>query len=616
MFKVKFADIGEGLTEGKVTEVLVKIGDSVKMGDSLFHVETDKVDSEIPSPTDGKIAKILIKANQEIKVGDVVVEIDDGKVSTEEPLVQEEENASVVGSTPVSNDVIPSRGGQTKKPAAEVEKAKEIFSAKVEYGNNEIAPSLKDKIGKFEYDVIIVGAGVGGYTSAIKCAQLGLKTLIVEKDKYGGVCLNIGCIPTKTLLKSAYLYSQIKNKAAFYGIKISAESKVEVDWKQFQGRKDEVVAKLTKGVEMLVKKNLVAQVKGEAIAVDQHTIKVGDKKYTCESLVIATGSDANSLRLPGAEEAIKSGFLINSTGALSLKTVPKKMIIIGGGVIGVEFANLYSNIGVDVTILQAMPTILEILDNDVSVEMTKIFKKNGVTIKPNVKILEFKKDSVVYESTTSGEKITIKADVCLQSVGRHAITSGFEKIGIQLTERGFIQIDDYCQTNIKNVYAIGDVNGKVMLAHAASKQGIIVANHIAKKRAMPNDDHKMEFDKIPSCIYTHPEVATVGKTEQEVKASNIDYKAYKFPFSAIGKALADGNTEGFVKLIIEPEFGKILGAHIISSHATDMISEITTVMECEGTISEIAMAIHPHPTLSEAIGEAAEALLHGKPINF
>ncbi|ATZ18930.1 pyruvate dehydrogenase E3 component [Williamsoniiplasma somnilux] len=607
MFEVKFADIGEGLTEGKVTEILVKIGDQVKMGDSLFHVETDKVNSEIPTPVAGTIAKILVKPDEEIKVGQVVFVIDDG--STSSPVKEEnkseaksepvEENASVVGSTPVSNDVLPSRAPEAQKPSQPT-----IQKSSVKYDTKE------------DFDVIVVGAGIGGYVSAIKVAQLGLKAMIVEKQYYGGVCLNVGCIPTKALLKAAKAFDIALNKNDVFGISYPGNVKPSLDWKKVQSRKDDIVGKLTGGVRYLLDKNKVKRIEGKAQALDPNTVEVDGIKYGCKNLIIATGSVPNSLPLPGFAEAAKSGYLINSTGALSLPTIPKKLVIIGGGVIGVEFACLYANVGVEVTILQGLPTILEMLDKDVITEMTKQLKERyKINVITNAKIKEIKDKSVIYELDGKEQKIT--TDYCLESVGRKTVIDGFENMGLDITDRKAINVDDYCETNIEGVYAIGDVIGKAMLAHVASHAGIVAANRIAMKNGSSKaHDIKMDFAKIPSCIYTSPEVAMIGKTEQQLEKEGVEYKAFKFPFSAIGKALVDDHPYGFVKLIVEPKYKTVLGAHIIGSTATEMISEITTLIECEGTITEVARAIHPHPTMSEAIGEVAEALETGLPINL
>ncbi|ATZ16231.1 dihydrolipoamide dehydrogenase [Entomoplasma freundtii] len=630
MYKVKFADIGEGLTEGKVVEVLVKLGDTVKAGDSLFYVETDKVNSEIPAPTSGKIAKINIQTDQEIKVGDVVMEIDDGQKNVEasldtnksqetattksvSPMVDVEENASVVGSTPVSNDLLPPRAQQpiNNKPTTNPE----VETDKLQEQESQAIP--QEQKTTYDYDVIVIGGGLGGYTTAIKSHQLGLKALVIEKDKYGGVCLNVGCIPTKALLKSAKLYEQTRKKTEAFGVELGDNNKVTLNWSVVQKRKNDVVEKLTNGVLYLLKKNQVDHIEGEALSVDNHSIKVNDKVYTGANLVIATGSKPNTLPLPGFSEAKKAGFLINSTEALSLPKVPKKVIIIGGGVIGVEFACLFSNFGAEVTLLQGLPTILEMLDPDISQEMTKLLAdKYGVKIITNAQIVKIEDKNVIFEH--EGREHKLSADYCLESVGRGPVLQGFDNLALDKDNRGFLKVaNEYGQTNIPNIYAVGDINGHLMLAHVASHEGEVAANHIAAKNGLPRaEDLRINYDEVPSCVYSHPEIAVVGKTEPQCQREGINYKVYKFPFSAIGKAIVDGHPYGFTKVIVEEPFGKVLGAHIIGNRATEMISEITVLMEAEGTITELAHTIHPHPTMSEAIGETAQALWSGVAINI
>ncbi|AGY41112.1 Dihydrolipoamide dehydrogenase of pyruvate dehydrogenase complex [Mesoplasma florum W37] len=602
MFKVKFADIGEGLTEGKVAEVLVKLGQEIKEGDALFFVETDKVNSEIPAPVGGKIAKVLISEGQEIKVGDVVIEIDDGSATVEAAPAAEEENASVVGSTPVSNDLIPSRG-----PAPTQNVAAQPTPAPVATKHTDIEES---------FDVIVVGAGIGGYVSAIKTAQLGLKTLIIEKQYYGGVCLNVGCIPTKSLLRTAKVFEDIVHKAANLGIDMKTKDEPSINWNKALERKDGVVNKLTGGVKVLLTKNGVKQIIGEASALDKNTISVNGKKYHCDNLIIASGSVPNELPLPGFAEGRESGFLIDSTKILSLPKIPKTLTVIGGGVIGIEFGCLFAALGTKVTVIEGAPKILPMLDQDVTALMTKTLKeKYKIEIFTNAKVKEVKGKSVVFE--IDGKEQTVKSDYCLESIGRKTVTKGFDGIGLELSERKSIIANDYGETNLEGVYAIGDVTSKIMLAHVASHAGIVTANRIALKANKPDaHDIKIDYSKIPSCIYSHPEIAMIGKTEQQLKEEGVEYKTFKFPFAAIGKALADDDTTGFVKIICEPKYKTLLGAHIIGNRATDMISEFTTLIECEGTITELARAIHPHPTMSEAIGEAAEALESGKSLNL
>ncbi|KAF7378744.1 hypothetical protein HZH68_017158 [Vespula germanica] len=586
MYQVKFADIGEGLTEGTVAEVLVKVGDTVKAGQSLYFVETDKVNSEIPAPIDGKIAVINIKAGQEIKVGEVVMEIDDGTGASASAPAKEatksepvEENASVIGATPVSNALLPRRNHSSSSSTTVQEPVKKEVKQEPIKANVNVEDT---------FDVAVIGAGIGGYVCAIKCAQLGLKTLIVEKEYYGGVCLNVGCIPTKTLLKTT----------------------------QALERKNGVVKKLTGGVKYLLDKNKVTQIKGDAVALDKNTISVNGKNYHANNLVIATGSVPNHLPLPGFDEGRKSGVILDSTGILSIPKIPESLVVIGGGVIGIEFGCLFASLGTKVTVLQGLPTVLEMLDQDIIDVMTKelktTYKMNVIT---NASVKAFKNGEVVYE--IDGKEQSIKGEFVLESVGRKTSLQGFENIGLELTPRKGIEVNEYQETNLDSVYAVGDVVGKAMLAHSAVKSAIVTANRIAKKANKAHaEDITMDFNKVPSCIYTHPEVAMIGKTEQQLKVENVEYKAFKFPFSAIGKALADDDTTGFVKIIIEPKYKAVLGAHIIGNRATEMISEITAVIECEGTITEIANTIHPHPTMSEAVGEVAEALETGKPIHF
>ncbi|WP_156923109.1 dihydrolipoyl dehydrogenase [Mesoplasma seiffertii] len=473
--------------------------------------------------------------------------------------------------------------------------------------NSNSQPKLNNIEDKF--DVVVIGGGIGGYVCAIKCAQLGLKTMIVEKNSFGGVCLNIGCIPTKALLKTAKVFDQIV-KAEKFGIEFENDPKPKLNWSKAQDRKNSVVKKLTTGVEYLLKKNKVVIIKGDAEVTAKNVVTVGDKNYEFKNIVLATGSVPITLNLPGFDKGYEAGTIITSTEALSLPKIPDSIVIIGGGVIGVEFACLYAQLGTKVTLLQGLPTILEMLDEDIIAEMTKVIvNKYGINLVTNAKVKELSNNELIYE--VDGKDQKVKADYILQSVGRKTVAKGFDILNLKMTERNAIDVNDYCETNVSGVYAIGDVTGKSMLAHVASHQGLVVANRIAK-----NLDLKMNYDRIPSCIYTSPEIAAIGKTEKQLKDSNIKYEKFNFPFAAIGKALADDDSVGFVKLIMDPETKVLLGAHIIGNRATEMISEITTLIECEGTIYELARAIHPHPTMSEAIGEAAEALESGKPLNL
>lgn len=468
---------------------------------------------------------------------------------------------------------------------------------------------------QYEYDIMVIGAGPGGYVTAIKAAQLGFKTLIVEKEYLGGVCLNVGCIPTKTLLKNSHVYDMVAHADKF-GIQIDQKIKPKVDWAAMQNRKQKVVSTLTAGVKGLLKKNKVTSVWGEAIPVDAHTITVNKKKYQAEYLILATGSTPRHMPFKGAEQAREAGLMLDSTSVLSLPKLPTSMIVIGGGVIGVEFACMFAELGVEVTILQGLPKILELLDNDISVEMTKILtKEKKVQILPNAfvqsVVTKNNQISVTYEDQIDHKMKTVTADYCLESVGRVPYLGGFaNKLNLKTVPRiEALAVNEFCETNVPKVYAIGDVNAKLMLAHTASAQGIAVIETIA------GISQKINLKHIPSVIYSHPEVASVGITEEQAKEQKLAFKTFKYPLRTIGKAIADGEIEGFAKLIVSAKYGEILGAHIICATAGDMINEMTGYMTSEATLDEIVHTVRPHPTLSEMLTEVAHGL-DSKPIHM
>lgn len=453
-----------------------------------------------------------------------------------------------------------------------------------------------------QYDVIIIGAGPGGYVAAIKAGQEGLKTLVIDKSWWGGVCLNVGCIPTKALLKSAKVLNYFKH-AKDYGIDVK-DSSFSVNWTEMQKRKNIIVKKLTSGVEFLLKKNKVDTVIGTAIFINKNTIKVNNEEYQAKNIIIATGSTTTMIPLNNFQKAIEENFLITSDEILSLNSIPKSLTIIGGGVIGIEFASLFATLKTKVTVIEALDSILAVADNSVSQEMTKILTKQEINIitKAKAKGFNVSKKELVYE--VDGKEQTIISDYVLMSVGRKPVVSNdIKQLNIELGSRGNIITNEYCQTNISNIYAIGDVSSDKMLAHVASSQAIVAIEHILGK------NNVLDMDQVPNCIYSFPEIASVGLTEKQVKEKGYDFKSTIFSLKSLGKAIADGEDDGFVKIIVDKKTGEIYGAHIIASTATDMISEITTTMKSEGTINEIANAIHPHPTLSEAIMEAAHGII-------
>ncbi len=455
------------------------------------------------------------------------------------------------------------------------------------------------------YDVIVLGGGPGGYVAAIKASQLGAKVALVEVDKVGGVCLNYGCIPTKTLLRSAKLYQDLLASSTF-GIDIPALSEASINWDNLMKRKSSVVDKMVGGVQQLLKFNHIDVYNGFGVAEDEHTIRVNDEVIQCKNLILATGSSVKLPSLPGIEDAYEKGIVIDSTGAISLKEQPKTLTILGGGVIAVEFATLYNSLGTKVTLLQRSDTILKNLDKDVRTTIQRHLKKEGVEIITNVKINSIEGHVVNYQI---GEEVkSVEGDYILASLGRKPNLKGLEKLKLDTDKRGVVT-DAHMLTNLPNVYAIGDMAGKMMLAHVASAEGIVAAEAIM--------GHKNEIDyrKIPSCIYSFPEVGVIGYSEEEAIEAGYDVGTSLFPLSANGKAMAEGETTGFVKIVHDKKYGEVVGVHIVASHATDMIAEAAVSLELEGTIYDLAKTVHPHPTLSEIVMEAAHGAVD-KPIHI
>lgn len=457
-----------------------------------------------------------------------------------------------------------------------------------------------------DFDVVIVGSGPGGYIAAVDAARRGLKTAIVEAQEFGGVCLNVGCIPTKTLLKSAKVYHYVC-EAQKFGVELSENNKILPNWTKMQERKSAVVQKLVKAVAFLMKSNKVTVFKGLATPVNQHQLRVGSENVDFKNLIIATGSLPRKMELPGFNEARASKIMVDSTGILELSAIPKKLVIIGGGVIGLEFAFLFAELGSQVTIVEFLPTILAVLDQEISQLMAKIAQEKKIVIYTNHRVVAVKQQNLIAQDSAN-KIITIPFDICLEAVGRIPNLSGFDQLGLERNERGVVLTDEYCRTNIEHIYAIGDVNGKQMLAHVASAEAHAAVACLVKDPLLSN--YRMNYLLVPNAIYTHPEVASVGYTEATVKKQNLDYVKFSYPLARSGKALADGETNGFVKIIAQKPHLNVLGVHIVATTATDMIGEITTLLASEGTVSEITKAIHPHPTIGETLFEAAYELNH------
>jgi dihydrolipoamide dehydrogenase len=453
------------------------------------------------------------------------------------------------------------------------------------------------------FDVVVIGSGPGGYVSALRCAQLGLKTALIEKyNTLGGTCLNVGCIPSKALLDSSEHFHNAQHNFSDHGIEISG---LKANLAQMISRKNEVVSQTCAGVKFLMDKNKVTVYHGLGSFVDANTIQISGEQntqITGKNIIIATGSKPNYF--PGMEPDKKR--IITSTEALNMTEIPKKMLVIGGGVIGLELGSVYARLGATVEVIEFAPSILPTMDAGVGKEFTKILKKEGFKFHLEHKVLGVKNKGKHVELTAEnkkGEVVTLEADYCLVAVGRKPYTEGLglEKAGVQMNQRGQIEVNDSLQTNQAHIYAIGDVVRGAMLAHKAEEEGVFVAEKIAGQHPHIN------YNLIPGVVYTWPEIAAVGKTEEELKAAGISYKAGSFPIKALGRARASMDTSGFVKILADSQTDEILGVHMIAARAADLIMEAVTAMEYRASAEDIARICHGHPTYSEAIKEAALA---------
>ncbi|MGO1080813.1 dihydrolipoyl dehydrogenase [Inquilinus sp. CA228] len=459
------------------------------------------------------------------------------------------------------------------------------------------------------YDVIVIGSGPGGYVAAIRAAQLGLKTACVEKmPTLGGTCLNIGCIPSKALLHASEKFEEAGHALAAFGIKIAG---VELDLPGMMGHKDKVVKANTDGIDFLFKKNKIDRLKGHARFTAKDRIEVEGKTYAAKNFIIATGSDSTPLKGVEADETR----IVTSTGALSLPEVPKHLVVIGGGVIGLELGSVWSRLGAKVTVVEFLDRILPTNDGEVSKQMQRILAKQGMTFKLSSKVTAATKTdtgvTLTVEPAKGGDAETIQADYVLLSIGRRPYVDGLglDAAGVELDERGRVKTDKHFRTNVEGIYAIGDVIAGAMLAHKAEDEGVAVAEILAGQAGHVN------YDAIPSVVYTWPEVASVGRSEEELKQAGVAYKAGKFPFLANGRARAMNATDGFVKILADAKTDRVLGVHIIGAEAGTIIAECVLAMEFGASAEDIARTCHAHPTLNEVVKEAALAV-DGRPIHI
>ena len=462
------------------------------------------------------------------------------------------------------------------------------------------------------YDVAVIGSGPGGYVAAIRCAQLGLKTALIEKySTLGGTCLNVGCIPSKSLLDSSHHYEDAQKHFSEHGIEIEGE--IKINFKQMIDRKAAVVEQTTKGIDYLMQKNKIDTFEGLGSFIDATHIKIdGKDSQTIEAKnsIIATGSKPGSLPFISLDKER----VITSTEALKLKEIPKHLVVIGGGVIGLELGQVYRRLGAEVSVIEYADRITPIMDAGLSKELAKVMKKQGVKfyLSHGVNKVERNADLVSVTATDKkGNEVHFEGDYCLVSVGRKPYTEGLNAAaaGVQLNERGQVEVNDYLQTSASNIYAIGDVVRGAMLAHKAEEEGVLVAEFLADQK--PHIDYNL----VPNVIYTWPEVAAVGKTEEQLKAAGVNYKSGQFPMRALGRARASMDTDGFVKILADAQTDEVLGVHMIGARAADLIAEAVTAMEFRASAEDIARMSHSHPTYAEAIKEAALAATENRALH-
>jgi len=466
-----------------------------------------------------------------------------------------------------------------------------------------------------KYDVTVIGSGPGGYVAAIRCAQLGLKTAIIERyATKGGTCLNVGCIPSKALLDSSHHFEEATKNFADHGIDI--EGKPKVNMKNMMKRKSDVVDQTTKGIDFLMDKNKIESFQGHASFVDEHTISIkGDdgqiQEIETKNTIIATGSKPNELPFaPLDKERI-----ISSTEALSLQEVPKHMILVGGGVIGLELGQVYKRLGADVTVIEYLDHIIPSMDKSMGKEMMRVMKKQKVKFKLSHQVTDIKRDGdevTVKAKDKKGKEVSFTGDYCLVSIGRKPYTTGLnaEKAGVELNEKGQVKVGKNLKTTADSIYAIGDVVEGAMLAHKAEEEGTFVAEVIAGQK--PHIDYNL----IPNVVYTWPEVASVGKSEEQLKKVGVEYKSGQFPMRALGRSRASGDIDGMIKILSDKTTDEVLGVHMIAPRAADLIAEAVTAMEFRASAEDIARISHAHPTYAEAVKEAALASTDDRPLHI
>ena len=553
--------LGLTMTEGTISAWKKKEGEAVAVGDVLFTVSTDKLTYDYQAEVEGTLLKIVVPENGTIAVGGEVAWVG--------------QSGEAVGSAPAAT---------VAAPAAEAPAQ---------------AAAVEEKTASGKKKVVVIGGGPGGYVCAIRLAQLGADVTLIEKERLGGTCLNVGCIPTKALVKTAELFAEAKHGADF-GVVCG---NVSVDWTVAQKRKEAVVAQLVGGVQGLLRANKVAVISGEARFVSPAAVAVGEKTVTADAFVIAAGS----IPVVPPIDGVRSEGVVTSTEALSFPTLPKHLLIVGGGVIGIEFACVYATLGVKVTVVEMMPAILPPADEEMSAIVRKRLEGLGVEFYTGSKVTGFENRDggvVTHVQLPDGSARDFASDKVLLSIGRRAATAALnlDAAGVK-TERGRIIVNPRMETSAPGIYAIGDCCSPIMLAHVASAEGKIAAENVF------GAGRSMDYTTTPSCVYTLPEMAWAGLTEKAAREKYGEVKVGRFPLYANGKSLIMNETDGLVKIIAGAKYGEILGVHIVGPHATDLITEAALALRLEATVDEIVSTIHAHPTVGEAMDEAALDLL-------
>ncbi len=587
--EVVMPQMGESIAEGTITKWLVQVGDKVDRDQPLFEISTDKVDAEIPSPAAGTLLEVRFPAGATVPVQTVVALL--GVAGESTAAAAPAPAAAPASATAPAPAPIPA-------PAPAPVAAAPAAAAKP------VAAPAPAPAGAFDYDLVVLGSGPGGYVAAIRAAQLGMKVACIEKDpKYGGTCLLRGCIPTKALLHSAEVFDTMKH-AADFGI---FGSEPTVDMARVQAYKSKVVDLNAKGVGALFKQNKIEGVQGFGRIAGANRVEVetaeGKRTLTTRFTLVATGSVPREIRVAPTDGVQ----VVNSDHILELDRVPKSLIVLGAGAVGTEFASIFASFGSEVTLVEMLPRVLPIEDEEVSKELDRQLRKRGLTVMTaaTLESVEKTETGVRAQVTQKDKAKTLEAEMLLVAVGRAPVTDGIglESVGVA-TERGYVPVDGWCRTGAPGVYAIGDVINTPWLAHIASAEGILAVENMAGMDSKP-----LDYDLTPSCTYCEPEVGSVGLSEAKAKERGYDVAVGKFSFIGLGKARILGKNAGFVKIVRDRKYDEILGVHIIGPHATDLIAEACVALQAEMTTEELVRTIHAHPTLAEAVKEAAEAAL-------